>query len=65
LTFPGADKTAPTTGLRGASGWKAGRDAILSVLVDVEEITGTAKNPNWPLAKARGGEAGPVAPFRS
>ncbi len=31
---------APTTGLRGASGWKAGCDAVLSVLAERNEITG-------------------------
>jgi hypothetical protein len=49
--------------LRGAPGWTAGCDAILSVLADIEEITGTAKNRQLALAKARDGEAGPVAPF--
>ncbi len=52
-----------TTGLRGASGWKAGCEAILSVLAEIDQLTGTAKNRELALAKARDGEAGPVAPF--
>jgi hypothetical protein len=54
---------APTTGLRGASGWKAGCDAILSVLADIDQLTGVAKNRELALAKIRDGAAGPVAPF--
>jgi hypothetical protein len=52
-----------TTGLRGASGWKAGCDAILSVLADIDQLTGVVKHRELALAKARDGEAGPVAPF--
>jgi hypothetical protein len=54
---------ASTTGLRGASGWKAGCDAILSVLAGIDELTGVVKNRELALAKSRDGEAGPVAPF--
>jgi hypothetical protein len=54
---------ASTTGLRGASGWKAGCDAILSVLADIDQLTGAVKHRELALAKSRDGEAGPVAPF--
>jgi AAA domain/Bifunctional DNA primase/polymerase, N-terminal len=53
-----------TTGLRGASGWKAGCDAILSVLANIDQFTGKVSGyRELALAKSRDGEAGPVAPF--
>jgi hypothetical protein len=52
-----------STGLRGASGWKAGCEAILSVLADIDQLTGVASNRKLALAKSRDGEAGPIAPF--
>jgi AAA domain len=55
---------ASTTGLRGASGWKAGCDAILSVLADIDQLTGVVNgNRELALAKSRDGVSGPVAPF--
>lgn len=56
----GKDKT---TGLRGASAWRAGADAIISVLADRDELTGQVSNRSLALAKSRAGEEGPIAPF--
>jgi hypothetical protein len=54
---------APTTGLRGASGWKAGCDAVLSVLADRDEITGKVSGRELALAKSREYDEGAIAPF--
>jgi RecA-family ATPase len=54
---------AATTGLRGASGWKAGCDTILSVLADRNEVTGKVSNRELALAKSRDFEEGAIAPF--
>jgi len=56
----GKDKT---TGLRGASAWRAGADAVISVLADRDELTGQVSNRSLALAKSRVGEEGPIAPF--
>jgi AAA domain len=50
-------------GLRGASGWTAGCDVILSVLADRDRATGHTRNRELALAKAREYPEGPVAPF--
>jgi hypothetical protein len=52
-----------TTGLLGASGWRAGCEAVLSVLADRNQITGEVKNRSLALAKSRVGAEGPIAPF--
>lgn len=52
-----------TTGLLGASGWRAGSEAVLSVLADRNQITGEVKNRSLALAKSRVGAEGPIAPF--
>ena len=51
------------TGLRGASGWRAGCDVVLSVLADRNQITGKVANRSLALAKSRVGEEGSIAPF--
>lgn len=51
------------TGLRGASGWRAGCDSVLSVLADRNQITGKVANRSLALAKSRVGEEGAIAPF--
>lgn len=56
----GKDKT---TGLRGASAWRGGADAVISVLADRDELTGQVSNRSLALAKSRVGEEGPIAPF--
>lgn len=52
------------TGLRGASGWRAGCDVVLSVLCDRNEITGESTNRRLALAKSRVSQEGPIAPFK-
>ena len=51
------------TGLRGASGWRAGCDAVLSVLADRNQVTGKVSNRSIALSKSRVGEEGPIASF--
>jgi AAA domain-containing protein len=51
------------TGLRGGSSWRAGADAVISVLADRDDTTGQVKNHRLALAKARDGIEGPIAPF--
>ena len=52
-----------TTGLRGGSSWRAGADAILSVLADRDDTTGEVKNRRLALAKSRDGAEGPIGRF--
>jgi hypothetical protein len=54
---------AADTGLRGGSGWRAGCDAVLSVLADRNEITGQCRDRRIALAKSRVGEEGWTSPF--
>ena len=51
------------TGLRGASGWRAGCDAVLSVTCDRNQVTGETSNHYLSLSKNRVGEEGPIGPF--
>jgi hypothetical protein len=51
------------TGLRGASGWRAGCDVVLSVLADRNQITGEVKDTELALAKSRFDQEGPISPF--
>lgn len=51
------------TGLRGASAWRAGSDAVLSVTADRNQLTGVVSNHSLWLAKSRVGEEGPVGAF--
>jgi hypothetical protein len=51
------------TGLRGASGWRAGCDAVLSVLADRDQTTGKCRNRRLALTKSRVGEEGWTTPF--
>ncbi len=51
------------TGLRGASAWRAGSDAVLSVTADRNQLTGVVSNHFLWLAKSRVGEEGPVGAF--
>jgi hypothetical protein len=54
---------ATTTGLRGASGWRAGADVVLSLLAERNETTGEVSNRQLAIAKSRDGIEGPIAPF--
>ena len=51
------------TGLRGASGWRANSDAVLSILADRNQITGKVSRRSLALAKSRVVEEGPIADF--
>ena len=51
------------TGLRGASAWRAGSDAVLSVTADRNQLTGLVTNHSLWLAKSRVGEEGPLGEF--
>lgn len=51
------------TGLRGASAWRAGSDAVLSVLADRDQITGHVGNRRLALTKSRIGTEGWSAAF--
>jgi hypothetical protein len=54
---------SPKTGLRGASGWRAGCDAVISCIADRDEISGVVSGHELALAKSRQHQEGPVAPF--
>jgi hypothetical protein len=54
---------ASETGLRGASAWRGGGDAVLSVLADRDHTTGKCSNRKLAVAKSRVGEEGWTAPF--
>lgn len=49
---------AASTGLRGASAWRAGADVVLSILADRDETTGHVGNRRLCLAKSRSEEEG-------
>lgn len=51
------------TGLRGASAWRAGCDAVLSITADRNQLTGVVSGHSLWLAKSRVGEEGPVGAF--
>ena len=51
------------TGLRGASGWRANSDAVISVLADRNQITGKVSRRSLALAKSRTHEEGSIAGF--
>jgi hypothetical protein len=51
------------TGLRGASGWKGGCDAVISVLADRDEVSGNVSRRELALAKSRDYPEGPISPF--
>ena len=51
------------TGLRGASAWRAGCDAVLSITAERNELTGVVRNHSLWLAKSRVGEEGPIGAF--
>ena len=51
------------TGLRGASAWRAGSDAVLSVTADRNQQTGLVSNHSLWLSKSRVGEEGPLGAF--
>ncbi len=55
-------KTAET-GLRGASAWRASADLVMSVVADIDPLTGKAQNRELAMAKDRDGVMGPIAPF--
>jgi len=54
---------ASETGLRGASAWRGGGDAVLSVMADRDHTTGKCRNRKLAIAKSRVGEEGWTAPF--
>ena len=51
------------TGLRGASAWRAGCDAVLSITADRNQLTGVVSGHSLWLAKSRVGEEGSVGAF--
>lgn len=51
------------TGLRGASAYRAGADAVLSVLGTRDEVAGTCRDRSVAVAKSRTGQEGPVSGF--
>ena len=51
------------TGLRGASAYRGGADAVLSVMANRSETTGEVSNRRIALAKSRVGEEGPISGF--
>jgi len=51
------------TGLRGASAWRAGCDAVLSITADRNQLTGVVSGHSLWLAKSRVGEEGPAGAF--
>ena len=51
------------SGLRGASAWRAGCDAVLSITCDRDNLTGLTSNHWISLAKNRVGEEGPICSF--
>ena len=51
------------TGLRGASAWRAGCDAVLSITAERNQLTGVVSNHSLWLAKSRVGEEGAVGAF--
>ena len=51
------------TGLRGASAWRAGSDAVLSVTADRNQQTGLVSGHSLWLSKSRVGEEGPLGAF--
>ena len=53
----------PETGLRGASAWRAGSDAVLSVTAKRNDTTGHVTNHCLWVAKSRVGEEGPLGSF--
>ena len=51
------------TGLRGGSAWRGAADVVISVLADIDQLSGRVSNRGIAVAKARDGEQGPIAPF--
>jgi len=51
------------TGLRGASAWRAGCDAVLSITAERNQLTGVVSGHSLWLAKSRVGEEGPAGAF--
>lgn len=51
------------TGLRGASAWRAGADAVLSITADRNQLTGIVSDHQLWLSKSRVGEEGSVGEF--
>lgn len=51
------------TGLRGASAYRAGADAVISVLGKRDEVAGTCIDRSLAIAKSRTGTEGPVSGF--
>jgi hypothetical protein len=51
------------TGLRGASAWRGAADVVLSVVADIDQLTGDVSNRALAIAKARDGEQRAIAPF--
>jgi AAA domain/Bifunctional DNA primase/polymerase, N-terminal len=50
-------------GLRGASAWRANSDCIVSVVGDVDQLTGEVSNQKLAIAKDRDGAQGPLTRF--
>jgi hypothetical protein len=52
-----------TSGLRGASAWKASADVVEGVLADIDALSGETSNREVVFNKARDGVQGPLSPF--
>ena len=52
-----------TSGLRGASAWKASADVVEGVLADIDALSGETSNREVVSNKARDGVQGPLSPF--
>ena len=52
-----------TSGLRGASAWKASADVVEGVLADIDALSGETSNRQVVFNKARDGVQGPLSPF--
>ena len=52
-----------TSGLRGASAWKASADVVEAVLADIDALSGETLNREVVFNKARDGVQGPLSPF--
>lgn len=54
---------AADTGLRGASGWRAGCDSVIAILANRDQTTGRCDNRRLALSKSRVSEEGLTIPF--
>ena len=58
-----AEAKNATSGLRGASAWKASADVVEGVLANIDALSGETSNREVVSNKARDGVQGPLSPF--